>query len=152
MNISTDDSISWELDDLGKLAVILIDSSIYSKIAIFKNAYWYTEKCYIFISNEKNSKKIRVEIRIKDEMKINDLESISREFCNGLIDFQVRQDVIQETSTIRDELLKKAFSEGRSHSIPGQLISDESLVPSSEESYEEDPLDISRSTSSKNDL
>ena len=141
------DVIYWATDSLGAVASLIIDTSVYSKTAIFKTAYWYTERCYIFLArcNQKPDY-IEIAIRPKTVASQDELIGLCREFANNLIDQQVRQDVIRETGAIRDSLVQKAFFEGSRRLKPGSLKSNEEYVPEPDQSYQTDPLKIARPT------
>lgn len=140
------DALKWEVDELGSVAHILVDTSVYNKAALFKTAYWYTDRCHLFLSRPDNSEIIRVEVRSKADASKEQLLLLCRTFCNSLIDQQVRQEVIQETGAVRDALLKKAFAEASSHLDPKLLLSHESHVPKRGQSYLDDPLQIGKIT------
>jgi len=139
------DALTFDVDDLGQLANVTVDTSVYSQTAIFKTAYWYTEHCYIFLSRL-DSQRIVVELRPKKDPQREALDALCREFCNAIIDYQVRQAVIAETGGIRDVLVKKAFGEGAKHLDPDALVSGESALPEPDDNYREDPLKIGRLT------
>jgi His-Xaa-Ser system protein HxsD len=142
---SSRDALWWETDQLGAVARVCVDTSVYSKTAIFKTAYWYTDRCYLFLSTPDDpAETIQVEVRPKDELSHKELAALCREFCNSLIDQQVRQDVIAETGSIRETLVKKAFFEGGKQ--PDGLRSKEEDIPTEGQSYEDDPLKIGRIT------
>lgn len=135
-----------ESDPLGAVTFIIIDSSVYTEAVIFKVAYWYTERFYIFLARGDDPQQIRVELRPKQFMKTDLLAAACRKFCNALIDYRVRQEVLAETSEIRDALLRKAFGEGKQHLDPEKLGSDESRVPRKNQGFREDALDIGHLT------
>jgi His-Xaa-Ser system protein HxsD len=137
---------SYEIDELGACSSVSIDLSVYGLTAVFKAAYWYTERFYLFLSREDGADWLRVEIRPKQALDRQDLEAACRDFCNALIDQRVRQVVIEETGEIREALVRKAFGEGRKHLDPARLGSDESNVPEAEASFKSDPLGIGRPT------
>jgi His-Xaa-Ser system protein HxsD len=138
--------LTWQADDLGASATFLVDTAVYNKTAIFKTAYWYTERCYLFLSKPDDLPgSIRLELRPKKKLTRDELIVLCREFCNSLIDQQVRQDVIAETGPIRDSLLKKAFFEGKS-TLDSKIQSADTHIPHAGDTYKEDRLRISRST------
>lgn len=140
------DPITWEADSLGALATLLVNTGVYSKTTIFKTAYWYTDKCYLFLSRtEELPEIIRVEVRPKSAIGGDELVTLCREFCNSLIDQQVRQDVIEETGSIRDTLVKKAFFEG-TNNINTETGSNHKNVPEPGDSFTQDRLKIGRTT------
>lgn len=140
------EALAWEADELGELARLRVDTTVYGKTAIFKTAYWHTERCYLFLSRIPDTDFIEVEVRPKQKIGRDALVGLCREFCNKLIDQQVRQDVIAETRNVRDALIQKAFFEGRAHLNPDELGSDETHVPGSDHNHAEDPLKIGKIT------
>jgi His-Xaa-Ser system protein HxsD len=116
---------------------------------VFKAAYWHTDRLYLFFSRGHVPDQIHVEIRPKQDIAQEALEAVARDFCNAIIDYQVRQEVIAETGEIRDTLLRKAFGEGRRHLKPENLVSDESHLTGDGQSYQDDPRDIGRLTGSE---
>lgn len=106
-------------DALGSAVTVEIDPELYEKAAIFKTAYWATERAYLYLSLNRETKAINVELRAKVEGGApSTLEQLARDFCNALIDQQTRQYVLKETAAERDVLLAKAFGAGRSHLDP----------------------------------
>jgi len=94
-----------ETDVLGDLATVDIDGSVYSDTAMFKTAYWMTDRFYLFLDRNSSSS-LRVEIRNKPSQNV-DLQQACAEFCNALIDFKVRDIVNQETRGLREALVQK---------------------------------------------
>jgi len=104
--------MSWpglETDVLGDLGAITIDPTLYTEQAVFRTAYWLTDRHYVFL--DRDGARIRVEIRNKPGLTA-DLQQACAEFCNALVDFRLRGIVAQETGGIRDALVKQAFLEG----------------------------------------
>ena len=134
--------ITSETDLLGSFARVSVDTSLYSEIAIFKAVYWYTNRYYLYLSRNRENGRMEIEIRPKDLKNEEDLTSVCREFCNSLIDYKVRQQVIEETAAIRDSLIKKAFFEGQNNRVHVPVKSNESALPLQGQSYRSDPLNI----------
>jgi His-Xaa-Ser system protein HxsD len=110
-------------DELGDAAILTIDLGVFEKAAIFKAAYWVTDKVYLYFlpATECNgSQSLKIEVRPKVSGKTT-AEQLAREFANSLIDFQTRQIVLRETSGARDILLHRAFGEGHKHLNPETL-------------------------------
>lgn len=105
------DAPGAKADVLGQYAVVTVDRSLYSDSAIFKAAYWFTDKFYIFLDLAAEGR-IAIELRQKTPDAQHDLTSACRDFCNALIDARVREQVLKETGGIREALITKAFSEG----------------------------------------
>ena len=100
-----------ETDALGDYAVVSIDRQLYSDTAIFKTAYWFTDRFYVFVDPTPDNR-ISVELRPKATSLHADLQASCGEFCNSLLDFRVRGLVLSETSAVREALVAKAFMEG----------------------------------------
>ena len=99
------------VDHVGAYATIAIDRAVYSDAAIFKSAYWFTDRYYLFLDNLPDGR-IAVELRAKSSVSDEELERAGAEFCNSLIDFRLRDIVQRETGSIREALVTKAFLEG----------------------------------------
>ena len=98
-------------DTLGEYAQVQIDRELYGDTAIFKTAYWFTDRFYVFLESTRNNR-LSVELRPKTSLQVADLQAACAEFCNSLVDFRVRGVVLSETNTVRDALITKAFMEG----------------------------------------
>lgn len=130
-------------DPLGQYVLIHVDITVYSRVAIFKTAYWFTDQYYVLLQKaEPESNNLQVELRLKVEANSSALEQAGGEFLNRLLDQQVRQDVIIETANIRDYLVRKAFFEGAAHGEPDRLISDEPHISTADQSISNDPFKV----------
>jgi len=130
-------------DEFGVYAQASVDPVIFSETAILKTAYWFTDQYYLFLSKNKNTGLLDVEFRLKQGDDLDKLKVACGEFWNSLLDQEVRQKVITETSVVRDELIKKAFFDARAPKPIG-VVSDESHLPISGQSYIEDPVHAGR--------
>ncbi len=134
-------------DDLGIYVHFDVDGEVYSDTALLKTAYWFTDHYYLFITKRQESKRYQVEIRPKEkEGTLDVLKKACGDFHNYLLDQEVRQKVIQETATVRDTLIKKAFFEARSP-LPVTTVSAEEHIPCGNDSYIDDPVHIERTPS-----
>lgn len=122
--------MSWpgiELDVLGDFAVVNVDRSVYSDTAVFKTAYWFTDRFYVFLDRGDRGC-LRIELRSKAPLERSALQAALAEFCNAALDNRVREQVLKETSGVREALVLKAFSEGVPRSgLPG-VISNEANI------------------------
>ena len=134
-------NISYDIDELGNYCHFEIDSNIYSKLAILKTAYWFTENNYIQIKIVEEN--YIVELRVKDTSNENNNEIICRDFINKIIDFELRQKIINETQSVRDLIIKKAFGEIVKTKEPILNTSEEHL-PNFSDSFKNDPNKISK--------
>lgn len=110
------ETVKCSLDNLGGYASICVDTRVFCDTAILKTAYWLTDKFYLYLSmGQEEPYFLYVEIRLKEKHPNSKemLEDVCREFNNLLVDQEVRQKILAETSTIRDTLVQKAFFEGK---------------------------------------
>jgi len=83
-----------------------VSNKIYTKEAILESSYKFTDKYYIHITN---SAKFTVRVYFKQKKGDIPLQNIAEEFCNELIDQQLRVDLEKKMEPIRELILKKAF-------------------------------------------
>ena len=112
-------------------AVVYLDPRIYSREAILKASYWNTELAYIQISSASSDDRFVIQITLKQgsptlsnpqPMKISE---IIGEYCNAVLDFELRRQVGVETDAVRQLILANAFSEsGVLEDTPPGTISD----------------------------
>ena len=117
---------SIETDVLGDLAKASLDPAVYSETAIFKTAYWMTDRFYVFLDRDQDGRWI-VEMRNKPGNS-TDLHQAASEFCNSLVDFRLRDIVNAETGSIREALVRRAFMEGVPKAGLEGAVSDERHV------------------------
>src|SRR5579883_3498298 len=90
-----------------------VDRTIYSRDCLLRTAYWYTDRCYIFICGPIEDHFV-VHLKAKaatlEQPSPEPLESVAGEFCNSLLDFQLRDDIEARTGTIRELIVTKALS------------------------------------------
>jgi len=88
--------------------LIEISKEIYDKKAAMAAAYKFTDKCYIYV-NSTPENTIQIYFKAKESVG-TPLEEIAYEYCNELLDQQVRLDVEASYGNIRDLIVKQAFS------------------------------------------
>ena len=101
-------------DRLGSYGQITVDPTVYDADTIFRAAYWFTDRYFVFLSRTAENY-LSVELRAKTDADV-DLDRACAEFCNSLIDFRVRRMVAEETAGVREALVTKAFTETTSAS------------------------------------
>ena len=121
---------SVETDVLSDFAKATIDSAVYSEAAIFKTAYWMTDRFFLFLDKDQDGRWI-VELRNKPDSQA-DLRQALSEFCNSLIDFRLRDIVNAETGGIREALVRRAFMEGVPKPGLEGAVSDETRIATAE--------------------
>jgi His-Xaa-Ser system protein HxsD len=93
----------------GREITLLVDDAIYGRTAVLKTCYWFTDRCFIFIYRHDEQ---HLAIRLAAKSNSQDLEPITGEFENALLDHQLRFEIARETTTLRDLIVAKAFAEG----------------------------------------
>jgi His-Xaa-Ser system protein HxsD len=97
-------------------ATIRLDPRIYTREAILRASYWHTNTAYIVLPESSDGRLI-VKIRLKhsgptlENPKPITVAEFVGEFCNSLVDFELRRQVEAETAPVRQLILAKAFSE-----------------------------------------
>src|SRR6266481_5889785 len=89
--------------------ILLVDEAIYSRSALLKTCYWFTDRCYVFISRI-DERHFAVNLTAKPDGQA--LEAIAGEFENALLDHQLRFEIGKETAVLRELIVAKAFADG----------------------------------------
>jgi His-Xaa-Ser system protein HxsD len=82
-----------------------VDASLYAKEAVTSAIYKYTNRYYIHQQTTENL--IAVIFESKDNQIVT--EEVVKQFCNDLIDQQVRYNTEQRFGHIRDLIVEEAF-------------------------------------------
>jgi His-Xaa-Ser system protein HxsD len=130
-------------DELGPFVQFDVDTSVYSETAVLKTAYWFTDSHYLFLSRLPRGTVLTVELRQKQGTSLADLQAAGGEFANRLLDAEVRQRVLAETSNVRDTLIRKAFFEAKAP-LPKGVLSDESRIAQPGQTEQGDPVGATR--------
>jgi His-Xaa-Ser system protein HxsD len=88
---------------------LLVDEALYSREALLRTCYLFTDRCYIFISRHDPQ---HLSVNLKAKQIGREFRAVAGEFANTLLDYQVRQEINRETATLRDLIVAKAFAEG----------------------------------------
>jgi His-Xaa-Ser system protein HxsD len=101
--------LSWILYVTEDRLDICVNLSLYPLAALFRVCYWFTDRCYLFLTcNEDHSV---VTVHFAPKTPANDLAIVAGEFSNELINQKVRLDVAAETQPIRELIVAQAFAE-----------------------------------------
>jgi len=104
---------------------IFIDAQIFSKNALLKCLYWYGDKFHTTVALENTSQYvILLEPFSETNVKEEELDFFLQKFERDIIDYQLREIIVQQTGNIRDLLVAKAFSNGEFDEDPPAEISD----------------------------
>ena len=89
------------------VAVVAIDLNLYSEKAITATIYRYTDKYFVYQNTmPNNDKQVCVIFESKDSVLD---KNIVKQFCNDLIDQQLREITTEKYGHIRDLIVEKAF-------------------------------------------
>ena len=106
----------------------LIDTTLYSREALFRACYQYTDRCYLFLMPGETPTTIQVLFSSKSPS--TDLAAVAGDFFNLLLDHELRVQLAHETAEVRTLLVAQAFAEGNL------------LDPNQEGSLHDDPRGI----------
>lgn len=84
---------------------VVVDMSIYAKESLVAACYKFTDRFYIHQQTDGGN--VDVVFESKDGNDVSD--SIVKQFCNELIDQQVRYNTNQQFAHIRDLIVEEAF-------------------------------------------
>ena len=87
---------------------IAVEKALYSTEAIMAACYKFTDKFYVFQQTSPNDDSI-VDIILESKDANSVTENITKQFCNELIDQQVRYNTTQQFGHIRDLIVEEAF-------------------------------------------
>jgi His-Xaa-Ser system protein HxsD len=88
-----------------------VDTSLYNLEAVFKAAYHFTDRCYIFLARTPESPEL-VSVTLMAKKVIADIRALVGEFCNELVDHQIRLTLSREVGPLRELIVAQAFAEG----------------------------------------
>jgi len=91
-------------------AALEVDLTIYAERAVSRASYKFTDRCYLLLSRSEQPGWLKVTFGAKHEKQ--DLGPLLGEFCNELLDQQIRDDLSIEAGPIRDLIVAQAFAEG----------------------------------------
>jgi His-Xaa-Ser system protein HxsD len=85
--------------------VLHIDEAVYSCATVLRAAYWFTDRCYVFVSRPRPG---LLDISISPKDVNDDISAIRGEFENSLVEYELRRLIQEETGRIRELLVAKA--------------------------------------------
>lgn len=106
-------TVSESRDDLRLVQVgpdglqVLLDATAYDLRSVQKAAYYFGDRCHILIRTPSTD---TIEVALKAKNTLENAEFLAGEFCNAVLDQELRRIILEETKGIRDLLLAQAFS------------------------------------------
>lgn len=109
----------------GEATFVCLDERVYSRSAILRAAYWFTDRAYVLLTKPTDGS---VSVRLSPKAPTLDQplaptsETLAGEFCNQLLDHQLREEIFERTSSLRELIVAKAlFDAGVSDEPPGDV-------------------------------
>lgn len=84
---------------------VVVDMALYAKEPLVAACYKFTNRFYVHQQTQDD--KVNVVFESKDGNAVS--EEIAKQFCNELIDQQVRHNINQQFGHIRDLIVEEAF-------------------------------------------
>lgn len=107
----------------GDKLICNIDSQLYPEEVLFKCLYWYTKR-FPFEVIKVNEDKLQVYFTLGTQEGQVEPADFYNEFMSELVDFKVRALVNEETRTIRELIIAKAFANYADDTDPQTEVSD----------------------------
>ena len=95
----------------GARVVIEIDTSIYSRDAVVRASYKFTDRCYILLDSEP-SRERHLLAYLDPKTPTISLDSLYGDFVNELLDQRLREHLEAQFGGIRSLIVAQAFAEG----------------------------------------
>ena len=111
-------------------ALVILDAKVYRISAVKKAAYKFGNRCHCLITTRDDGS---IEVVLKPKEPLDNLEYLAGEFCNEVLDQDLREVVAEQTDAVRNVLLAHAFS--RTSLVNANLDSVD---------YHADPLGVSK--------
>ena len=88
-------------------AVVVLDAKVYRVSAVKKAAYKFGNRCHCLIATRDDNS---IEVVLKPKVPLDNLEYLAGEFCNEVLDQDLREVIAEQTDSVRNILLAHAFS------------------------------------------
>ena len=95
-------------NELGEYFLLPLNKTLYSREAIMKTCYAFTDDFFIHAVKSENED-VGIYIYKKNDS-VNDINRVAKHFLHLLNENQMRQIIHDETSIIHEEIVRKAFS------------------------------------------
>lgn len=88
---------------------VVFESKIYSIFAIKKAAYKFSDKTSFHFSTD-TEERVRVQLSFSENDSQIGTQQVARDFCNEVLDQDLRERISHETEAVRALILAQAFS------------------------------------------
>jgi His-Xaa-Ser system protein HxsD len=107
----------------GDILKVTVDAKLYSEAVVFKCFYWYGNTFEVDI-NKPDETLFQVTLKYIVSGQTADWDNIISRIKRDLIDFRLRQIVAEETQTVRELLIAKAFAYYEEEESPASSVTD----------------------------
>ncbi len=92
-------------------AVVSVDTSLYSRSALQRTAYRFTERCHVFLGRS-SLREGKLEVTLSPKDRGTNLKRLVGDFFNELLDQGIRETIRAESGQLRELIVAQAFAEG----------------------------------------
>lgn len=104
------DTVVRGVNALGEFFLLSLDKELYSKEAIMKTCYVFTDDYFIHAIKVSNETTGICFYNKSEEHQVHDINTSVKQFLQTLQENEMRQIILQETKTLHEEIVKKAFA------------------------------------------
>lgn len=112
-----------ELQVMDNRLTAIVDLDVYPEPVLFKCLYWYTNNYEVEITKV-STVQLKCTIAPKEASATTDWDYVISRLRRDLVDFKLRQIVSDETKTIRELLIAKAFAYYDQEDMPASGVTD----------------------------
>ncbi|HDR2720560.1 His-Xaa-Ser system protein HxsD [Enterobacter asburiae] len=102
------DNLKHGKNELGEYFLLPLNKTLYSREAIMKTCYAFTDDFFIHAVKSENED-VGIYIYQKSDS-VNDINTVAKHFLHLLHENQMREIIHDETSVLHEEIVRKAFS------------------------------------------
>lgn len=108
---------------VGDILKVTVDAKLYSEAVLFKCFYWYGNTFEVDI-NKVDETTFEISMKYTTPGQTADWSNVVSRVKRDLIDFRLRQIVTEETRTVRELIIAKAFAYYEEEEAPISSVTD----------------------------
>jgi len=113
---------------------VIVRTQLYPKEAILNACYAFLDRAYIFLDGDAGLDRVTIRFRAREGTSQKQLARLKGEFLNELIYASLRQQVSEQTKTVRELIVGKA--------LLSALPAEPDKIEAADIDYKSDPLGI----------